>query len=69
MKWENRDINVVWQTKIPKFGKLEDIGTHLRFFELFFDDELIDMIVDYNKLYCDERKQARVLKLKMKHFA
>ena len=28
-KWQNRDINVVKQAKIPKFSKLDDIGTHL----------------------------------------
>ena len=47
MKWENRNIHVAGQANITKFGKLEDIGTHLRFFELFFDDELVGMIVYY----------------------
>ena len=40
MKWEDRDINVVQQANTPKFGKLDDIGTHLRLFELFFDEQV-----------------------------
>ena len=27
-KWQNCDINVVKQAKIPKFSKLDDIGPH-----------------------------------------
>ena len=36
MKWENRDANVVEEANIPKFSKLDNIGTPLRLFELFF---------------------------------
>ena len=50
MKWENRDTNVVEQANIPKFSKLDDIGT-LSDFEPFFDDALVDIVVGYTKLY------------------
>ena len=59
MKWENGNINVVDQANIPKLSKLDNIGTSLRYFELSFDNALIDM----------EGKQTLVLKLPMKHFA
>ena len=49
MNWENRDINVVEQTNIPKFSKLDKIGTPVRLFESFFDDALVDMVVGYTK--------------------
>ena len=44
-KWQNRDINVVEWVNIPIISKLDDIGTPLRLFELFFDGVLLDMIV------------------------
>ena len=70
MKWESGDINVVERASIPKFSKLGDIVTPLRFLELFFDDVLVDMIVGYSKLYSHrEREQTLVLKLLMKNFA
>ena len=47
MKWENCDINVVKQANMPTFNKLDDIGTPLRFFELFFGDALVGMIVNW----------------------
>ena len=50
MKWENRDINVVEWTNIPKFSKLDDIVTPLRLLKLFFDGLLVDRIVGYTKL-------------------
>ena len=50
MKWGNRDINVVEQINIPQFSKLDDVGTPLRFFESFFDDVLVDVILGYTKL-------------------
>ena len=65
MKQENHDINVVEQVSIPKFSKLDNIGTPLRLFELFFDDALVqlflddalvDMIVVYTKLYSHREK-------------
>ena len=56
MKWENRDINVVEQTNIPKFSKLDNTGTLLRLFELFFDNALIDMSVGYNRFYYHGKK-------------
>ena len=59
LKWENDNINVVDQANIPKLSKLDNIGTSLRYFELSFDNALIDM----------EGKQTLVLKLLMKHFA
>ena len=55
MKRKNRDI-VVEQAKILKFSKLANIGTNLRLFKLFFDNVLVDMIVDYTKLYCHRMK-------------
>ena len=51
MKWENHDINVVEQANIPKFSKVDNIGTPVRYFELFFDNALIDMSVAYSKFY------------------
>ena len=45
MKWKNRDINIMKQANIPKFSKLDNIGTLLRLFESLFDDALVDMIV------------------------
>ena len=57
MKWGNRDINVAEQANIPKFSKLDDIGTPLRLFELFFNDALVDMIVGYTKL-CSHREKG-----------
>ena len=56
MKWEICDINVAEQTNIPKFSKLDDIGTPLRRFELFLDDALVDMIVGYTKLHSHREK-------------
>lgn len=50
MRWENRDINVEEKANIPKFNKLDHIGTPVRLFELFFDDALADMIVGYFKM-------------------
>ena len=50
VKWENYDINVVQQAYIPKFSKLDNIGMPLRLFESFFDDALVDEVVDYTKL-------------------
>ena len=56
MKWKNYDINVAEQANIPKFSKLDDIGTPLRLFKLFSDDALLDMIADYTKLYGHKEK-------------
>ena len=50
MKWKNRGIDVAEQTRILKLSKLDDIGTLLRHFELFLDDELANMIVGYTNL-------------------
>ena len=36
MEWANRDINVVEWANIPKFSRLDDLETPLRFLELFF---------------------------------
>ena len=56
MKLENRDINVVGWANIPKFSKLDVIATPLKLLELFFDDILVDMIVNYTKLYSHREK-------------
>ena len=56
MKWENRDLNIAEQAKIPKFSKLGDIGTILRLLESFFDDPLVDTVVVYTKLYGHREK-------------
>ena len=56
MKWESRDIDVLEQTNIPQFSKLDDIGTPLRIFESFFFNMLVDMIVVYIKLYGHREK-------------
>ena len=56
MERKNLDINVVKQTNIPKFRKLDDIGTPLRLFEPFFDDALVDRVVDCTKLYGHREK-------------
>ena len=50
MKWENGDINVLEKVNIPKFSKFYNIETHLRLFESFFADVLVDMIVGDTKL-------------------
>ena len=55
MKCKNRDINVVEQAHIPKFSKLDDIGT-LSGFESFFDYALVDIVVGYTKLYSHREK-------------
>ena len=47
----NRDINIVEQSNIPKFSKLDDTETPLRLFETFLHDVLVDMIAGYTKLY------------------
>ena len=39
-----------------QFSKLDDIVTPLRLLELFFDDILVDMIVDLTKLYSYRKK-------------
>ena len=57
MKWENQDINGAEQANITKFRELDDIVTPLRLFESFLDDALVDMIVNYTKLY-DHREKA-----------
>ena len=51
MKWKNRNINVVEWANIQKFSKLDNIGTPLILFELFFDNALTDMNIGYTKLY------------------
>ena len=57
MKWEgNRYLNVIERVNIPKFSTLDDKVTPLRLLELFFDNELIDMIVGYTKLYGHREK-------------
>ena len=56
MKRENSDINIVEQANIPKCSKLNNIGTPLRLFELFFDDALVDMVVGYTKLHVHKEK-------------
>ena len=53
---KNHDINVVKQAKIPKFSKLDGIGTPLKLIESFFGDALVDMIVGYTKLYGHREK-------------
>ena len=58
MKWENRDTDVVEQANIPKFSKLDDIGT-LSDFESFFDDVLVNIVIGYTKLY-GHREKAEV---------
>ena len=68
MKWENRDVNVVEQANIPKFSKLDDIGTPLRFFESFFVDVLADMILATPSCAVIERKQTLVLKISNETF-
>ena len=45
MKWENCDINVVEQTDIKQFRRLDDIGSPLRLFQSFFVNVLVVMIV------------------------
>ena len=47
MKRENRDINVAGEANILKFSKIDNTGTALRHFELFCDDALANMIVDW----------------------
>ena len=47
LKWESCDINVEECGNISKLSKLDDIGTSLRLFELFFDNALVEMIVGY----------------------
>ena len=64
MKWENRDANVVEEANIPKFSKLDNIGTSLRLFELFFV-----WVLATSGFMVMERKQTLVSKLLMKHFA
>ena len=50
--------NVVEQANIPKFSRLNDIGTApLRRFELFFVDALVDLIAGYTKL-CSHKEKA-----------
>ena len=73
MKWKNRDINVVVLANIPKFSKLDDIGTPLTLFDLFFDEQWLIWLlaapsctVIERKL---ERKQTLVFKLLMRYFA
>ena len=44
------------QANNHKFSKLDDIGTPLRHFKLFCDDTLVDVIVDYTKLYGHREK-------------
>ena len=68
MKWENSDTNVVKQANIPKFSKLDKVGTPLRLFESLFDDALVGMIVGQPSCTVIQRKQTLVLKLLMKHF-
>ena len=55
MNWENCDINVVEWANIPKFSKLDDIVTPLRFSNIF-DDVLVDMIVGYTTFYSHRGK-------------
>ena len=69
MKWKNRDINVVEQAIILKFSTLDNIRTPLRLFELFFDNELIDVSVGYTRFYGHGEKAGTSLILLMKHFA
>ena len=53
MKWEIRYTNV---PNVPKFSRLGDVVTPLRFLEFFFDDVLVDMIVGHTKLYSHRDK-------------
>ena len=55
--YPNRHIKAAEQANIPKFSKLDDIGTCLRLFESFFDDTLVDVIVGYTKLYDQRQKR------------
>ena len=50
------DFNFVEQVKIPEYSKLGNIGTPLRLFELFFEDALVDMTVDFTTLYGHREK-------------
>ena len=68
MKSKNRDINVVEQENVPQFSELDDIGTSLRLFELFFVDVLVDMIFGYTKMQAIERKQTLVFKISNETF-
>ena len=56
MKWENCDINVLEQTNIPQFSRIDDIGTPPRLLKSFFVNMLVDMIVGYTKLYGHREK-------------
>ena len=56
MKWDNRNINVVEQANISKFSKLDNIVTHLKLIELFFNGVLVNMNVGYTKLYGHREK-------------
>ena len=49
MNWENRDTNVVKHANISKFSKLDNIGTPLGLFELFFDYAFDYALVDWLK--------------------
>ena len=55
-KWENRDINVIERTNIPKISKLDDIVIRLRLLNLFFDEVLVDMILGYINLHIHREK-------------
>ena len=48
---------------------LDDITTPLRLLELFFDDELMTLLLAMPSCTVTERKQKLVLKLLMKIFA
>ena len=61
--------NFVEQANIPKFSKLDDIGTApLRRFELFFVDALFDLIAGYTKLYSHEEKADTTCEITNKTF-
>ena len=68
MKWANCDINFAEWANIPKFSTLDDIVTHLRLLELFFDDVLVDIIFGYTKLYSHREKAGISFKITNEKF-
>ena len=68
MKWENCDTNVCKKEKILILSMLDDIGTSLRLFELLFDDELVEMVNGYTKLYGHRDKAGTSFEITNKTF-
>ena len=64
MKWKNRDVIVAEQANISKFSKLDaPPPPPPRFFESFFVDMLVDMILATPSCAVIEGKQTLVLKI------